>query len=199
MTRWHWHCAVIVSDTIRGRNHDTNRSVRPSRAPLTGLRRMRITADQVRFLSGINTNRSPTERPGESRAAFLRDEIASEEMLQRYFSKPAPFTDRVLACLTRFGPITRDSSALSVKIDRNPHRDRARRGEIPRADARLERSVKRGVRRNNPLGSRVTFTATSALDFLISRSRLCDIAIHFYPILSQILGNPRETWTNHPR
>jgi hypothetical protein len=100
MTRWHWHCAVIVSDTIRGRNHDTNRSVRPSRAPLTGLRRMRITADQVRFLSGINTNRSPTERPGESRAAFLRDEIASEEMLQRYFSKPAPFTDHTLAIMS---------------------------------------------------------------------------------------------------
>jgi len=81
-------------------DRDANRSVRPSRAPLTGLRRMRITADQVRFLSGINTNRSPTERPGESRAAFLRDEIASEEMLQRYFSKPAPFTDHTLAIMS---------------------------------------------------------------------------------------------------
>lgn len=65
---------VIVTDTICARNHGTDRSA-PIRPVRTGLRRMRITVDPVRFLSDINTNYIEPEQWGIARA-FLRDNRA---------------------------------------------------------------------------------------------------------------------------
>lgn len=65
---------VIVTSTICARNHGTDRSA-PIKPVRTGLRRMRITVDPVRFLSNINTNCTKPEQWGIAQA-FLRDNRA---------------------------------------------------------------------------------------------------------------------------
>lgn len=69
---------VIVTGMICARNHGTDRSA-PIKPLRTGLRRMRITVDLVRFLSDINTN-CTKPNSGESRELFY-EIIANEKML----------------------------------------------------------------------------------------------------------------------